>query len=119
MKNSGYNLGGEQSGHMIFLDYNTTGDGVLSSLVLAQIVLEEGKNLSELAAVMTQYPQVLVNARIKNENKNKYMEYPEIKYEIERIEKLLDGCGRVLIRPSGTEPLVRGRSNKRISNKLS
>lgn len=107
MKNSGYNLGGEQSGHMIFLDYNTTGDGVLSSLVLAQIVLEEGKNLSELAAVMTQYPQVLVNARIKNENKNKYMEYPEIKYEIERIENLLDGCGRVLIRPSGTEPLVR------------
>lgn len=107
MKNSGYNLGGEQSGHMIFLDYNTTGDGVLSSLVLAQIVLEEGKNLSELAAVMTQYPQVLVNARIKNENKNRYMEYPEIKSEIERIEKLLDGCGRVLIRPSGTEPLVR------------
>ena len=107
MKNSGYNLGGEQSGHMIFLDYNTTGDGVLSSLVLAQIVLEEGKNLSELVAVMTQYPQVLVNARIKNENKNRYMEYPEIKSEIERIEKLLDGCGRVLIRPSGTEPLVR------------
>lgn len=107
MKNSGYNLGGEQSGHMIFLDYNTTGDGVLSSLVLAQIVLEEDKKLSELAAVMTQYPQVLVNARIKNENKNRYMEYPEIKSEIERIEKLLDGCGGVLIRPSGTEPLVR------------
>lgn len=107
MKNSGYNLGGEQSGHMIFLDYNTTGDGVLSSLVLAQIVLEEQKKLSELAAVMTQYPQVLVNARIKNENKNRYMEYPQIKSEIERIESLLDGCGRVLIRPSGTEPLVR------------
>ncbi len=107
MKNKGYNLGGEQSGHMIFLDYNTTGDGVLSSLVLAQIVKEEGKTLSELASVMTQYPQVLVNARIKNENKNKYMEDPEIKAEIERIEKLLDGCGRVLIRPSGTEPLVR------------
>ena len=107
MKNKGYNLGGEQSGHMIFLDYNTTGDGVLSSLVLAQIVKEEGKTLSELASVMTQYPQVLVNARIKNENKNRYMEYPEIKSEIERIEKLLNGCGRVLIRPSGTEPLVR------------
>ena len=107
MKNSGYNLGGEQSGHMIFLDYNTTGDGVLSSLVLAQIVLEEGKNLSELASVMLKYPQVLVNARIKNENKNSYMEYPEIKSEIERIENLLDGSGRVLIRPSGTEPLVR------------
>lgn len=107
MKKSGYNLGGEQSGHMIFLDYNTTGDGVLSSLVLAQIVLEEGQGLSKLASVMTQYPQVLVNARIKNENKNRYMEYPEIKSEIERIEELLDGSGRVLIRPSGTEPLVR------------
>ena len=107
MKNSGYNLGGEQSGHMIFLDYNTTGDGTLSSLVLAKIVKEEGKTLSELAAVMNQYPQVLVNARIKNENKNRYMEIPEIKDEIERIEKLMDGCGRVLIRPSGTEPLVR------------
>lgn len=107
MKKSGYNLGGEQSGHMIFLDYNTTGDGVLSSLVLAQIVLEEGQGLSKLASVMTQYPQVLVNARIKNENKNRYMEYPEIRSEIERIEKLLDGSGRVLIRPSGTEPLVR------------
>lgn len=107
MQKSGYNLGGEQSGHMIFLDYNTTGDGVLSSLVLSKIIIEEGKTLSELAAVMTQYPQVLVNARIKNENKNRYMEYPEIKSEIERIEKLLDGCGRVLIRPSGTEPLVR------------
>ena len=55
MKNSGYNLGGEQSGHMIFLDYNTTGDGLLSSLVLAKIVLEENKALSELASVMTQY----------------------------------------------------------------
>lgn len=107
MKKSRYNLGGEQSGHMIFLDYNTTGDGVLSSLVLAQIVLEEGQGLSKLASVMTQYPQVLVNARIKNENKNRYMEYPEIKSEIERIEELLDGSGRVLIRPSGTEPLVR------------
>ncbi|MGG7060616.1 phosphoglucosamine mutase, partial [Clostridium tertium] len=73
MKDKGYNLGGEQSGHMIFLDYNTTGDGVLSSLVLSRIVLEENKKLSNLAAVMTQYPQVLVNARIKNENKNRYM----------------------------------------------
>lgn len=107
MKNSGYNLGGEQSGHMIFLDYNTTGDGTLSSLVLAQIVKEESKTLSELASIMNQYPQVLVNARIKNENKNRYMEIPEIKSEIERIEQLMDGCGRVLIRPSGTEPLVR------------
>ena len=86
MKNSGYNLGGEQSGHMIFLDYNTTGDGVLSSLVLSKIVLEENKALSELASVMTQYPQVLVKARISNENKNKYMEIKEISDEIKRIE---------------------------------
>lgn len=107
MKKSGYSLGGEQSGHMIFLDHITTGDGTLSSLVLAKIVLEENKTLSELASVMTEYPQVLVNARIKNENKNRYMEYPEISSEIQRIETLLDGCGRVLIRPSGTEPLVR------------
>ena len=108
MKKSGYNLGGEQSGHMIFLDYNTTGDGVLSSLILSKIILEEGKNLSELAAsIMTVIPTSISKCRIKNENKNRYMEYPEIKSEIERIEKLLDGCGRVLIRPSGTEPLVR------------
>ena len=107
MKNSGYNLGGEQSGHMIFLDYNTTGDGVLSSLILTQIVLEEGKELSTIASAMTQYPQVLVNAKIKNENKSKYMDFDEIANEIKRIETILDGNGRVLIRPSGTEPLVR------------
>lgn len=107
MVKSGYNLGGEQSGHMIFLDYNTTGDGVLSSLVLSSIVKEEKRKLSELASVMTKYPQVLVNARIKNENKNKYMEIHEVKEEIEKIESLLHGEGRVLIRPSGTEPLVR------------
>nr|WP_330369379.1 phosphoglucosamine mutase [Clostridioides mangenotii] len=101
MVKSGYNLGGEQSGHMIFLDYNTTGDGVLSSLFLASIVKEENKKLSDLASVMTQYPQVLVNATIKNENKNKYMEITEIKEEIEKIENLLHGEGRVLIRPSG------------------
>lgn len=107
MINNGYNLGGEQSGHMIFLDYNTTGDGILSSLILSQIVLEEKKPLSELASVMTQYPQVLVNAKIKNENKNRYMDFDEIANEIKRIDTILDGNGRVLIRPSGTEPLVR------------
>ena len=96
----------KQSG-LIFLDNNTTGDGTLSSLVLSGIIAEEGKTLSELASVMEQYPQVLINAKVKNENKNRYMEFPEVKAEIERIEKLLDGEGRVLIRPSGTEPLVR------------
>lgn len=107
MLKEGYVLGGEQSGHLIFLDNNTTGDGTLSSLVLSGIIAEEGKTLSELAAVMEQYPQVLINAKVKNENKNRYMEFPEVRAEIERIEKLLDGEGRVLIRPSGTEPLVR------------
>lgn len=107
MLKEGYVLGGEQSGHLIFLDNNTTGDGTLSSLVLSGIIAEEGKALSEIASVMEQYPQVLINAKVKNENKNRYMEFPEVKEEIERIEKLLDGEGRVLIRPSGTEPLVR------------
>ena len=120
MKNNGYNLGGEQSGHMIFLEYNTTGDGVLSSLILSKILLEEKKSLSELASVMTQYPQVLVNAKIKNENKNKYMDFDEIANEIKRIDSILDGNGRVLIRPSGTEPLVRvmleGKNRDEIQN---
>ena len=107
MLKENYILGGEQSGHIIFLDHNTTGDGLVTALQIAAILKESGKTFSELAGVMKELPQVLVNARIKNENKNRYMEYPEIKSEIERIEKLLDGCGRVLIRPSGTEPLVR------------
>ena len=107
MIEKGYCFGGEQSGHLIFLYKNTTGDGSLSSLMLAGILEDEGKTLSEAASVMEQYPQVLINAKVKNENKNRFMEFPEIKEEIERIEKLLDGEGRVLIRPSGTEPLVR------------
>ncbi|MDR0879085.1 MAG: phosphoglucosamine mutase [Clostridioides sp.] len=107
MKKNGYNLGGEQSGHMILLDYNTTGDGILSSLLLSSIVKEKRMQLSQAAAIMTQYPQVLVNAKVQNGNKNRYMEVDEVKVEIERIEDILDGEGRVLIRPSGTEPLVR------------
>lgn len=107
MLKNNYNLGGEQSGHMIFTDYNTTGDGILSSLILAKTVKEENKSLSTLASVMVKYPQVLINVKLKNENKNRYMEFKEVKDEIERIEKILDGSGRILIRPSGTEPLVR------------
>ena len=107
MKKSGHNLGGEQSGHMIFLDYNTTGDGTLSSLIVSKIVKEEGKTLSEQSALMTTYPQVLINVEVRNEVKNKFMENDEIRAEIERLEKLMDGTGRVLIRPSGTQPLVR------------
>ena len=107
MKKGNFNLGGEQSGHMIFLDYNTTGDGVLSSLMLSKIIKEEKKPLSELASIMSVYPQVLVNVEVKNEVKNKFMEVEEIKNEIARIEALMEGSGRVLIRPSGTQPLVR------------
>lgn len=107
MKKSGHNLGGEQSGHMIFLDYNTTGDGTLSSLIVSKIVKEDGKTLSEQSALMTTYPQVLINVDVRNEVKNKFMENDEIRTEIERLEKLMAGTGRVLIRPSGTQPLVR------------
>ena len=107
MLKKGYNLGGEQSGHLIFLDYNTTGDGVLSSLVLASTVKSSGKSLSSLAEMMTIYPQVLVNAKVKNENKLSYMNDDVIRKEIQKIEDMMKGSGRVLIRPSGTEPLVR------------
>ena len=107
MKKSGHNLGGEQSGHMIFLDYNTTGDGTISSLIVSKIVKEDGKTLSEQSALMTTYPQVLINVDVRNEVKNKFMENDEIRTEIEKLEKLMAGTGRVLIRPSGTQPLVR------------
>jgi len=107
MMNNGYNIGGEQSGHIIFLDHNTTGDGLLTALQLLSIVKESGKKLSDLAAIMTELPQVLVNARVKNENKNKYMEDKEIAAMVAELEVKLKDKGRVLIRPSGTEPLVR------------
>lgn len=102
-----YSLGGEQSGHIIFLDYNTTGDGILTALQLVAAVKEENKSLSELSKIMTSYPQVLVNAKVTGPDKNAYLEDAEIMAEIKRIEEKLAGEGRVLIRPSGTEPLVR------------
>ncbi|MCL2593709.1 MAG: phosphoglucosamine mutase [Defluviitaleaceae bacterium] len=104
---TGTNFGGEQSGHFIFLDYNTTGDGILTSLYVLKIMKETGKKLSELNKVMKVLPQVLVNAKVSAENKHSYMENAEIKAEIEKLEKKFDGKGRVLIRPSGTENLVR------------
>ncbi|MBO4213613.1 MAG: phosphoglucosamine mutase [Lachnospiraceae bacterium] len=107
MKRKGFNLGGEQSGHIIFLDENTTGDGLLSALHLLQVIVDTKKPLSELAGVMEVLPQALVNARVSNANKNKYMEYSAISNAIEDIEKKYADEGRVLIRPSGTEPLVR------------
>ena len=107
MKEIGANLGGEQSGHIIFLDENTTGDGLLSALHLLQVIVDTKKPLSELAKIMTVLPQALVNAKVPNHKKESYMEYPEIAKAIEDLTKIFDGEGRVLIRPSGTEPLVR------------
>ena len=107
MLENGYNLGGEQSGHIIFLDYNPTGDGILTSLMLIEILLKSKKKASELASKITIYPQVLVNAKVPSDKKYAYKEDEVIKAAIEKIEEEFSGNGRVLIRPSGTEPLVR------------
>ena len=107
MLENGYNIGGEQSGHIIFLDDNTTGDGLLSALHLLEVMVETKKPLSELAQIMEVYPQALVNAKVPNHKKEAFMDYPDIADAIEELERKFDGEGRVLIRPSGTEPLVR------------
>ncbi|WP_432666797.1 phosphoglucosamine mutase [Wukongibacter baidiensis] len=107
MKKSGYVLGGEQSGHIIFLEHNTTGDGLLSGLQLISVVKKKNKPLSELASIMKTYPQILKNAKVTNGNKYRYLEDEAIASRIEEIEEIFHGDGRVLIRPSGTEPLVR------------
>ena len=107
MLKNGYNLGGEQSGHIILLDYNPTGDGILTSLMLIQAILESGKKASELGNIVQKYPQVLINAKVNSDKKYDYEKNEEIKKAIEELEKEFAGNGRVLIRPSGTEPLVR------------
>ncbi|WP_432403656.1 phosphoglucosamine mutase [Wukongibacter sp. M2B1] len=107
MKKSGYVLGGEQSGHIIFLDHNTTGDGLLSGLQLISVVKKKNRPLSELASIMKTYPQILKNAKVSNGNKYSYLDDEAIASRIEEIEEIFHGEGRVLIRPSGTEPLVR------------
>lgn len=103
----GANLGGEQSGHIIFLDENTTGDGLISALHLLEVIVKTKKPLSELASIMEVMPQALINAKVPTHKKDKYMDYPEIAEAIRRIEEMFAGEGRVLIRPSGTEPMVR------------
>lgn len=105
MRKNGYNLGGEQSGHIIFLDYNTTGDGLLTGLQLVNIMKVTGKKLSELAAEMTIFPQKLVNIRVTD--KHAVTDNAKVAAEIAEVEKEMNGNGRVLVRPSGTEPLVR------------
>ena len=121
MLKDGYNLGGEQSGHIIMLDYNPTGDGILTSLMLIQAILEENKKASEMTKIIKLYPQVLVNAKVDSSKKYDYDKDDEIKNAIEKLEKEFAGNGRVLIRPSGTEPLVRtmieGEDQKYITEK--
>lgn len=107
MIREGYSLGGEQSGHIIILEYNTTGDGLATGLQLLKVARESNKKLSELNNLMTNYPQVLVNARVKEELKYSYSENEEIMEAIRQVEDKFMGKGRVIIRPSGTEPLVR------------
>lgn len=102
-----YSIGGEQSGHIIFLDHNTTGDGMLTAVKLCNAVIESGSTLDDLSDIMKVYPQVLLNATIKNENKALFDQNDDINERIAQITKEMDGAGRILIRPSGTEPLVR------------
>jgi phosphoglucosamine mutase len=105
MRRGGYNLGGEQSGHMIFLEHNTTGDGVLSALQVLAIMRRSGRTLSELAEIMIPLPQVLVNVRVSE--KRDIMTVSEIAALVKGIEEKLQDQGRILIRYSGTEPLLR------------
>ena len=107
MLNHGYSLGGEQSGHIIFLDHNTTGDGLVSALQLLSIIKKSGKKLSELSDVFKPLPQVMVNAKVSNAKKYSYVDDEIIMAEINSLEKEFSESGRVLIRPSGTEPKVR------------
>ncbi|WP_312094559.1 phosphoglucosamine mutase [Niallia sp.] len=105
MRNNGYNLGGEQSGHIIFLDFNTTGDGLLTGLQLVNIMKVTKKKLSELAGEMKKFPQKLVN--IKVTDKFHVTDNEKVKEVIAKVEQDMNGNGRILVRPSGTEPLVR------------
>lgn len=105
MIKGGYNLGGEQSGHIIMLDYNTTGDGMLTGIQLLDVLVSEGKPLSELAARMRKFPQILINVRV--EDKSKLNGNQRVEQAIRDVEEKLGDSGRVLVRPSGTEPIVR------------
>lgn len=121
MLEGGFKLGGEQSGHIIFLDHNTTGDGLVSALQFLSILKKTGKKASEAAKVVTILPQVLYNAKVKPENKDKYLSNTEISEACKALETEFCGNGRILIRPSGTEPLIRvmieGKDKKYIDKK--
>ena len=114
---SGAVLGGEQSGHIIFLNHNTTGDGIITALKLLEVIKETGQSLEALAAQMEHYPQMLKNVQVKN--KEAVMNSAELKAAVRDAEKYLHGEGRVLVRPSGTEPLVRVMAEAKDEQKLS
>ena len=105
----GYRIGGEQSGHTIFTDYATTGDGQLTALQFLQILRRSGQKASELASICPSYPQTLVNVELANQPglKEAVMASRELQEAVRREEEALGGNGRVLVRPSGTEPLIR------------
>ena len=105
MRANGYSIGGEQSGHIIFAEHATTGDGLITALQVLAALRRSGKKASELNAMMTTYPQLLVNVRVKT--KAGWEENPAIRAAIEEGERVLGSDGRVLVRPSGTEPLIR------------
>ncbi len=107
MLKNGYNLGGEQSGHVILLDYNPTGDGIMTSLMLIRAISHKKIKASEMRKIVTIYPQVLINAKVSQDKKYDYEKDSEIKQKIQELENDFSGNGRVLIRPSGTEPKVR------------
>ena len=107
MLREGYNIGGEQSGHIIFLDYATTGDGELSGAMILSIMKRTGEKLSTLAKVMERMPQVLINVKVSAEGKIAFYTDKEVKAEIKRVTEILGDRGRILVRVSGTEPLVR------------
>ncbi len=107
MLRSGYSLGGEASGHIIFLNHNTTGDGLVSALNILKILKASGKKMSELAQIYDTMPQCIINAKVANSKKKEYVKDKVILEEIENLEREFDGKGRVLVRASGTEPCVR------------
>ena len=118
MLQNGYSIGGEQSGHVIFLDYATTGDGQLTALQVLRIMKKTGKKLSELASCMTVYPQTMINVRVSKMGKARFADDEEVANAIAQAEKQLGDTGRILVRVSGTEPLVRvmleGENKKQI-----
>ncbi|MHB1185643.1 MAG: phosphoglucosamine mutase [Desulfobulbia bacterium] len=105
MRRSGYNFGGEQSGHLVFMEHNTTGDGILAALQLLAVMIKKHKPLSELAAIMESFPQVLKNVRTAEKINTNTI--PGFNKKLKEMEKKLDKNGRILVRPSGTEPVIR------------